>query len=109
MSDIVYEGAFLQCDTKGCDHIEKTPDYGPQYIGMPCPKCGANLLTQEDFDAAQPMYAAIEILKKMGLVGGEIEQGKEYTALSLGHHNGKTKIEMENLPSHSTATESAEK
>ena len=92
---IIEQGAFLKCDAEGCDHLEMTPDYGPHYIGKPCPKCGADLLSQQDFDAAQPMYQAIELLKKMGLVGKEPEAGRKYVNLSFGHHNGKSKIEIE--------------
>jgi len=43
----------IKCDTVLCDYVDmEVPftDY-PQWLNRPCPKCGANLLTQADFDA----------------------------------------------------------
>ena len=42
--------AFLKCDEKGCVHQEYHAEIAPEQIGKPCPRCGASLLTQEDFD-----------------------------------------------------------
>jgi predicted nucleic acid-binding Zn-ribbon protein len=42
----------IKCDNPVCDFADmgvKFEDY-PQWLNKPCPKCGANLLTQEDFD-----------------------------------------------------------
>ena len=43
----------LKCDTPGCGYIDMTiprKDY-EKWIGKPCPVCGGQLLTQEDYDA----------------------------------------------------------
>ena len=50
----------LRCDAPDCDFIDMdiTLDQYPNYLNAPCPKCGANLLTQEDFDIVQ---AAVEL------------------------------------------------
>jgi hypothetical protein len=42
----------LKCDNESCDYENptiKVEDY-KEWIDKPCPKCGENLLTQEDFD-----------------------------------------------------------
>jgi hypothetical protein len=60
----------LKCDAKGCDYRDmsvKFEDY-PKWINRPCPKCGAPLLTQADYDtvaalhsmATNPVFNAIE-------------------------------------------------
>jgi hypothetical protein len=46
---------LIVCDNPNCDHKIKheTGDYHVEtknYINAPCPKCGENLLTQQDYD-----------------------------------------------------------
>jgi len=48
----------LKCDAKECDYIDmsiKFEDY-PKYINAPCPKCGAPLLTQADYDTVSALH-----------------------------------------------------
>ena len=43
----------IKCDTDGCGYHNpdvKFEQY-PEYVNKPCPQCGANLLTQENYDA----------------------------------------------------------
>lgn len=87
---------FLKCDADGCDHVEETEGLHASQIGRPCPKCGASLLTKEDYDAAVPLFAMMNVLVKAGLARLETSEPKEGEAiLSIHHHAGKTKIEME--------------
>lgn len=53
-----HSGEFLKCDTPTCDHFEMAPII-IENIGKACPKCGANLLTQEDFITFAGMRAAL--------------------------------------------------
>lgn len=39
---------FLKCDAPECDHFEMTP-VTIEVVDKPCPKCGANLCTKDDF------------------------------------------------------------
>jgi len=60
----------LQCDAKGCDYKD-TEISGDEYENMieaPCPKCGASLLTQEDFNSIQNMLAMEEQINELGIV-----------------------------------------
>lgn len=41
-------GEYLKCDAPQCDHFEMTP-VTIDVVDKPCPKCGANLCTKEDF------------------------------------------------------------
>jgi predicted RNA-binding Zn-ribbon protein involved in translation (DUF1610 family) len=47
----------LKCDA--CGHIVGDVPIGPQNIGRPCPICGANLLTRDDYIAALRSLAKI--------------------------------------------------
>ena len=52
----------LKCDNETCDYEDptaKVEEY-KDYIDKPCPKCGENLLTQEDYDNTM---AVIELTK----------------------------------------------
>lgn len=84
--------SVLSCDAAGCGHVEPVEAILEADIGRLCPKCGANLLTREDFDywAAhiEPMVRALEDL---GLVRDGQPDGGE-ASLFFGHHAGKTTI-----------------
>jgi hypothetical protein len=54
----------LKCDAAGCGYIDKSVsflDY-EKHLNAPCPKCGANLLTEADYQATKLMLAAVEWL-----------------------------------------------
>lgn len=83
---------FLKCDAPGCDHRELFGELTADLIGKPCPKCGASLLTQHDFDVWTTRFRpAIELGKELGiLVDASSATGKP---LSVGYHEGVTTIE----------------
>jgi hypothetical protein len=68
MTEAVYiqEGEYLKCDTPSCDHVEMTPIV-VENIGKPCPKCGANLLTPNDFIDFRKMKAGIKAANEVVL------------------------------------------
>lgn len=52
MELIEIKGSGLTCDNKNCDYVDKTvlsTDNLEPFINKPCPKCGENLLTLEDY------------------------------------------------------------
>lgn len=59
---------FLKCDAPGCDHRQDVDDFSEDMIGLPCPKCGASLLTREDYEYTRDVLKpALETLKALGL------------------------------------------
>ncbi|NJO62633.1 MAG: hypothetical protein HC836_31710 [Richelia sp. RM2_1_2] len=55
----------LKCDF--CDYEDMSipfADY-PKYINAPCPKCGANLLLQEEYDESVRIYKIVAIINKI--------------------------------------------
>jgi hypothetical protein len=58
MNALLQEGEYLKCDTPSCDHFEMTPIV-IENVGKPCPKCGANILTPNDFIDYHKMKAGI--------------------------------------------------
>ena len=87
--------AFLQCDAKGCDHREDVHSIEEGMIGKPCPKCGANLLTEADYQASLPMFAVLDLLKSLGLASDPTPDASGELLVSMHHHDGKTTITSE--------------
>lgn len=61
-------GGVLCCDTDGCGHEDPAEKLTADLIGKPCPKCGASLLTAEDFKARQDMHSLFESLQDLVLL-----------------------------------------
>jgi hypothetical protein len=65
----IYQKDLIICDNKSCDYKIKneTGDFNveiKQYINMPCPKCGENLLTQQDYDMSKRVRKTINWINK---------------------------------------------
>lgn len=61
---ITYKISGVKCDTPLCTYREdgvQSKDY-PQWLGRPCPKCGANLLTVKDYKMTKRIHLFIGVL-----------------------------------------------
>ncbi len=58
----------IKCDAIGCDYNNDDVRYEDyrEWLNKPCPKCGANLLTQEAMDACTAMMAACKAINTFG-------------------------------------------
>jgi len=59
----------IKCDNPDCDFADmsvKVEDY-PLWLNKPCPKCGANLLTQADYEKVQQLLEVGNWLNKVSL------------------------------------------
>lgn len=57
----------IQCDNENCDYREmdvKLEDY-PQWLNKPCPKCGENLLTEDDYNETLDLMKKTELINAM--------------------------------------------
>lgn len=57
----------IKCDNPTCDYRDDNiipADYS-KYIDMPCPKCGASLLTKEDHEATMNLIELSTILNQL--------------------------------------------
>lgn len=57
----------LKCDTPTCNYRDDSINVGEyeSYINAPCPKCGASLLTPEDFATVQHTMAIAEFINSL--------------------------------------------
>ncbi|WP_422073918.1 hypothetical protein [Tranquillimonas rosea] len=83
----------LKCDAAGCDHVEDVDQITEDHVGMPCPKCGANLLTEEDWAEWKPMQALISAMERAGYA--RPDPGEQTVAMRVGVHGKKTTIEID--------------
>ena len=83
----------LNCDADGCGHVESVGKITADMVNMPCPKCGANLLTEEDWQAWQPFSDLLGILNNVA--DGEATKAADAVTLKVGLHGKTTKIEIE--------------
>jgi hypothetical protein len=79
---------FLKCDAPGCDHFEITA-ITIDVVDKPCPKCGANLCTKEDFVLFKSLSAASDAASAVIL---RDDPGAEIELVATNVHNGKIKI-----------------
>lgn len=64
MKAIEYRIKGIKCDNPYCDYRDdnvKYEDY-PLWLNKPCPKCGTNLLTEEDLIATRRFIRAVNII-----------------------------------------------
>jgi len=83
----------LNCDAEGCNHVEQVGTITEEMVGLPCPKCGANLLTAEDWEAWKPLQAIMQIAKAAS-PACSVDGG---ATIKVGLHGQKTSIEIERL------------
>jgi len=57
----------LKCDNPECDYKDETIDSVDyeQHINKPCPDCGENLLTQDDYDKVQQIQQGVSDLNSL--------------------------------------------
>jgi len=53
----------LVCDY--CDFKDETMEVSQEAVGTKCPKCGENLLTQEDFDMGEKFRESLDIVNSL--------------------------------------------
>lgn len=80
---------FLHCDA--CHH-EVTLDgwMGKQHIGLPCPLCGADMLTESDYKVGRRVQWVIRVLRFLGLVRPAASKPRPGDQrVRLHYHNGR--------------------
>ena len=93
------ELSFIVCDNPKCDYeIKQKPDAVEliDYIGLPCPKCGENLLTLKDYLDYFKLMRTVDFINKwfswVTIFNSKKKLNKR-VALFVHVHNG-VKIEL---------------
>lgn len=91
----------LNCDAADCDHVEPVGTITVDMVDMPCPSCGSNLLTAEDWAAWQPYSALLKSVDTAINPNGD--EGR--VAVRVGLHGPKTTIQFDRSTDHNKETE----
>lgn len=84
----------IRCDTEGCDFEDRSvlAENLVDWVDRPCPKCGANLITEDDWDMIDKMLAFTEITNRLieqNALGFALpNENGEFDAIALGIDDG---------------------
>jgi len=75
----------IKCDSPSCDYKDNSFKWNGfetmrEFLNKPCPKCGANLFTQADYEAMTAILAAVkvgEVLAESGIIPQEVLDEKK--------------------------------
>lgn len=85
----------LHCDACGYDLPEKQP-FTSELIGTPCPKCGADMLTREDFLKTLNMFAWVDTINIwLGWLIGTKEPPRNARGVAVRHHGNSTFVRFD--------------
>lgn len=61
---IEFKAGGIKCDNEECDYNDMTVKYEDYklWVNKPCPKCGQNLLTQQDYDSFMLLIGITEVM-----------------------------------------------
>ena len=80
----------IKCDNPKCDFRDDTvkmEDY-EQWLNKPCPKCGANLLTEEDLKATEALLEVVGAMNRVGeILGVEVQPDEKRVPIKI-HMDG---------------------
>jgi len=83
----------LNCDAPECEHVEKVGVITADMVDMPCPACGSNLLTSEDWVGWKAVSEIMAVVEKIA----PDSDGGPKVSMRVGLHGKKTRIEIEQL------------
>lgn len=79
---MIIDNGGLKCDNPKCDWTDKTItlDNYKDWLNVPCPKCGENVLTEEDYTNSEIMRLSVKFIQSMS--SKELEAFNKMTALT---------------------------
>ncbi len=88
-------GGGIKCDNPKCDYVDesvKMEDYD-QWLNKPCPKCGENLLNEEDYFMVKTLLALVgsDLVKNLDIPTDPDDPG---ATLRLDIHNKTLDIDI---------------
>ncbi len=92
MKNIEYIGGGIRCDNPNCDYVNdsvKIEDY-KDWVNKPCPKCGANLLTEEDFYNVNLLFSVVDLCNEIppDLLDINSHPDEKKMSFKIDVHNG---------------------
>ena len=87
-------GNGLKCDNPECDWKDETikSDDMEKYLNAPCPKCGENILTEQDYKNTKLVLSMVDFINNLTeeefelLSDKEIENPKQKVIMHINTH-----------------------
>ena len=85
----------IKCDNPDCYFVDTTVTYEhyPEYINKPCPLCGQNLLTQNDYDMCKTLMDVVHNFNKEH-ANGDIDPNEKRCTVAV-HLDGHDNVEID--------------
>ncbi len=88
-----YQKNLIECDNINCDYVVINPtgsiyEDASKYIDKPCPICGYNLLTKEDYKQSKSIERFIKIINFLFGWTSIFFKDKDYKEHNIKVHNG---------------------
>ena len=82
----------IVCDNVSCNYKVKNeagiPDDSAEYLNVPCPQCGENLLTEEDYKNALKVMKFVNFMNKWFSWLTIFSKGKNKDKIKVKAHRG---------------------
>lgn len=110
MKNIECIGSGLICDNPKCDWEDKTITFEElgKHLNRKCPKCGENVLTEEDYETVKKLHKSMDFVNSLDkeqldgfseIFGGKkIPKGDEKVTLHVKIHKGVQIVNIDDLP-----------
>lgn len=89
-------GIRIKCDAAPCDYQETITEIVASDVGKPCPQCGNNLLTDEDYIAAKGYLAAMQAMNDVFEIPADAPVDPNPLLVSVNPHAGDVTIRFSN-------------
>ena len=88
---------YLQCDAEGCGHIESIDSLTREMIGKPCPLCGADMLTEDDYQAGLKIEGMMDLMVSLGLATSEENATKDHVKVEINPRGGELNLKIKKV------------
>lgn len=89
--------SYLKCDADGCDYVEEIGRLERDMIGKECPFCGANMLTEEDFQHGLKVEGMIALMQALGIATDEAGATKAHFKVEINPRGGELNLKIKKV------------
>lgn len=98
MKLIEFDIKGIKCDNPACNFRDMTIAFDPdKFLNAPCPKCGASLFTQKDYDSMMRMFKFASFVNMLFKPVSFLFRKSQRTRSEV-KMNGTGKVTVEQLP-----------
>lgn len=98
MNNIQVQSTGIKCDNPNCDYKDESVKFEDfeEWLNKPCPECGWNLLTNEDFENIKDLFTIINHVNSLEI--SESDKNDEMVTMQISTHK---KLSIESIEKYS--------